>query len=213
MPRQATAEVNPDAQYDPASSASGCGTYDNPCSTPGVVDAAEPAAEDAQYADQALGEAHDNNDDVGLLDASLLEEAQAAEPPTGPPSAEHVASVLRYAVPASSPVADGYYPAGLAPAPEQATPVSPEARVEEAEPVRRSKPASTGMRGARATAKMEIPTAEADLILEDAVEEARPRPTGEGSVNRLSTVPFSATGGTLILALGVGALLHRRFGR
>jgi hypothetical protein len=31
--------------------------------------------------------------------------------------------------------------------------------------------------------------------------------------NLLSTVPLSATGGTLILALGVGALLHRRFGR
>ena len=134
---------------------------------------------------------------------------------------------------------DGYYPTGAtagqdrsAPTPvtepigrstapeqqeaatlEKAVPAAPEARVEAAEPVRRSKPAPTGTTGARPTAKTKIRTAEAALTSEDDVEEAKPRLTGEGSANRLPTVPFSATGGSLILALGVGALLYRRFGR
>ena len=48
---------------------------------------------------------------------------------------------------------------------------------------------------------------EARQPAEQAVEEGEPR-----AESRLPAVPFSVSGGCLLLALGVGALLYGRFG-
>ncbi len=112
------------------------------------------------------------------------------------------------------PTADDYYTvvgngagaAQEAPAPEAAPSVQNEALTEEAEPGRGPKAASDGTRGSHPGAKTETP-AEARKTSEWAVEEGEPR-----AERHLPAVPISATGGSLLFALGVGALLYRWFG-
>jgi hypothetical protein len=207
-----TAEVNPEAQYDTMPISPDCGTYEDPCSSNGVADGARPAAEDAQSTNEALGEAHGNDAgivDASFIDAGLVEEAQAADPTAAPPSNESIGAVFQYGAAPATPT-DGYYPTGVAVDPEQiaSAPVASKGEV-------------SAVQEKEALAPEEAPSAETEVHVRKAEPPTEARWDSEEArveedsrlANLLSTVPLSATGGTLILALGVGALLHRRFSR
>ena len=182
-----TAEVYPGTRNDPATS------YPS--------DVAEPAARDARDTDAAPDEAR---------------EITASDPPDADPVAS---TANQEAHPAAGDTNAGA-PAPKEPLMTAISPSGPEDGLEGGEDGQYAAPAQEEVSPKEAGPGTEDPAAPPPLPTREAVPEQRaflapepPRKAAAEATTSLSAVPLSATGGSLLLALGAGALIYRRLGR
>ena len=216
-PSARTAEVDPGSRNDP--------------DTPYPSDGAEPAARDAQDTEAALDEARQTT--AGdppsavpagptVLDAGGTQRAPERVREGSDGQAEYV---VREPVsrapqpPAGLPFATAGDTDAGAPAPKEPlmpaiSPSGPEDGPEGGQYAVPAQEASPEEAGSRSEEPAALPIATRGAAPEQRVFLAPepPRKAAEAT-KALSAVPLSATGGSLLLALGVGALIYRRLGR